>query len=255
MTEHTKTACLVIIGNEILTGRTQDVNLAYIGKKLLQKGIKLMHARVICDIEADIVGTINDVRKTYDYVFTTGGIGPTHDDITADCIAKAFGVGIDVNEEARQILIRHYKGAEHLNEGRMRMTRIPFGATLIANPVSSAPGFKLENVYVMAGVPSVMQGMLDGIVTKLQGGPPIVSRTVSSLVPESIIAKELGEIATKYPKLDIGSYPYFRPGGFGLSLVIRGTDEAEISAATQDLCLLLKRHGGDPTVLVEETFP
>ncbi len=248
MAEGSKTACAIIIGNEILTGRTQDVNLGYIGKKLLAKGIRLMHARVICDIEADIVATVNDVRAKYDYVFTTGGIGPTHDDITADCIAKAFGVDIEVNEEARRILIKHYKGAEHLNEGRLRMARIPKGASLIPNPVSSAPGFCMGNVYVLAGVPSVMQGMLDGVVAKLQGGPPIISRTVSSLVPESIIAKELGEIAAKYPDLDIGSYPYYRPGGFGLSLVIRGREESAISAATQDLCLLLRHHGGDPAV-------
>ncbi|MDX1922176.1 MAG: molybdopterin-binding protein [Alphaproteobacteria bacterium] len=248
MAEHTKTACVVIIGNEILTGRTQDVNLNYIGKKLMQKGIKLMQARVISDIEGDIIKTVNEVRAAYDYVFTTGGIGPTHDDITADCVARAFGVSIDVNEDARQILIAHYKGVEHLNEGRLRMARIPEGASLIPNPVSSAPGFCLGNVYVMAGVPSVMQAMLDGVLSKLQGGPAIKSWTITSLVPESVIAKELGEIAAKYPDLDIGSYPYFRAGGFGLSLVVRGQEESVISAATQDLCLLIKRHGGEPTV-------
>ena len=255
MTTQTKTACVVIIGNEILTGRTQDSNLGHIGRKLLDKGIRLMEARVIPDIEAVIVDTINELREKFDVVFTTGGIGPTHDDITADSIAKAFGVKNVLNPQARQRLVAYYKGEENLNPGRLRMAHIPEGASLIDNPVSTAPGFNIGNVYVMAGIPNVMQAMLDGVLPNLQGGPPIKSRSISCFIGESVIAKDMGEIAAKYPTIDIGSYPYFRAGSFGLSLVIRGLDESVIASAQQDLCLLITRHGGEPIVHLEETSP
>lgn len=255
MSASTKTACVVIIGNEILTGRTQDINLAYIGKKLLEKGIRMMHARVIPDIEQDIIDTINEVRVKYDYIFTTGGIGPTHDDITADSIAKAFGVKNVLNAQARARLLAYYKSEENLNEGRLRMAHIPEGASLIDNPVSTAPGFKIGNVHVMAGIPNVMQAMLDGVLPNLLGGPPIKSRSISCMIGESIIAKEMGEIAQKYPNVDIGSYPYFRMGSYGLSLVIRGVDATAMDGAQRDLCLLITRHGGEPIVQLEETSP
>ena len=251
MNSQTKTACVIIIGNEILTGRTQDSNLGHIGKKLLEKGIRLMHARVIPDIEQDIVDTINEVRKKYDVVFTTGGIGPTHDDITADSIAKAFGVKNVLNEQAKARLVAYYKGEENLNPGRLRMAHIPEGASLIDNPVSTAPGFNIGNVYVMAGIPNVMQAMLDGVLPNLQGGAAIKSRSIGCFIGESVIAKEMGEIATKYPTIDIGSYPYFRAGSFGLSLVIRGSDMALMDAAQADLCSLITRHGGEPVVQAE----
>ncbi len=255
MNIQTKTACVVIIGNEILTGRTQDANLGHIGKKLMEKGIRLMEARVIQDIERDIVDTINEVRKKYDYIFTTGGIGPTHDDITADSIAKAFGVKNVLNMQARERLVAYYKGEENLNAGRLRMAQVPEGASLIDNPVSSAPGFTIGNVHVMAGIPHVMQAMLDSVLPNLQGGQPIKSRSISCVIGESIIAKEMGEIAAKYPTIDIGSYPYFRIGGYGLSLVIRGVDEAAMDAAQRDLCLLITRHGGEPIVHQEGMSP
>ncbi len=248
MTIKAKTACVIIIGNEILTGRTQDTNLEYIGKKLMEKGIRLRHARIIPDNEQDIVDTINEARKAYDLVITTGGIGPTHDDITSDSIAKAFGVKKVLNAQARARLLAHYKTEENLNESRLRMAHLPQGAGLIDNPVSAAPGFQIENVFVLAGVPSVMRAMLDGILPHVQGGVPIKSRTIGCFIGEGVIASEMSEIAKKYPRLEIGSYPYFRASGFGLSLVIRGEagDEAEMDAAQEDLCLLIRSHGGDP---------
>lgn len=243
-----KTACVIIIGNEILTGRTQDANLAYIGKSLMDVGIKLFQARVIPDIEDEIIKTINECRKAYDYVFTTGGIGPTHDDITAECVAKAFGRPFGLNKEAYSRLIKHYGGEEHINEGRRRMALMPEGVGLINNPVSTAPGFFIENVYVMAGVPKIAQAMMDGIIPTLQGGPPIKSRTVNCLVPESKIAAELRAIAEKFSDLDIGSYPYFRLGGFGLSLVVRGSDMPRVDAAIEALCALISAHGDSPVL-------
>lgn len=244
-----KTACVVIIGNEILTGRTQDINLNHIGQKMMAAGIALRHACVVPDTEADIVAAINDVRKRYDYVFTTGGIGPTHDDITAASIAAAFGVKLLLHPEARARLLRHYGSEEHLNEARLRMAMIPEGATLIDNPVSTAPGFKMENVYVMAGVPRIMQAMLEGFLPTLQGGPPILSRTIGCSLAESIIAKELGNLAGRYPQLDVGSYPYFKPGGYGLSLVLRGSDVPALDQATQELFGILQGMNGNPVRL------
>lgn len=247
-----KTAAALIIGNEILTGRTQDANLGYIGKKLMTVGVRLAHARIVPDSENEIVAHVNDVRVHYDYVFTTGGIGPTHDDITAGCVAKAFGVALELNKEAKARLVRHYGGEEHLNEARLRMAMIPAGAKLIDNPVSAAPGFLIENVYVLAGVPRIAQAMIDGILLGLHGGPPIRSRSIGCFVAESMLAKDLGLLAERYADLDIGSYPYFRPGGFGLSLVIRGTDVPRLDAAAAELCGIIKKLGGEPVLLNED---
>jgi molybdenum cofactor synthesis domain-containing protein len=239
------TACLLIIGNEILSGRTQDANLAYIAKGLNEVGVQLTEARVIPDIEKTIIDTVNEVRAKFDYVFTTGGIGPTHDDITSECVAKAFGVPWTLHPDAHAIFLAHYKPGE-LNEARLRMAHTPAGATLIANPVSRAPGFRMENVFVFAGIPRVMQAMFDGVKHQLVGGKPVLSRTVSCHLAEGVIAKGLGEIQGRYPKLDIGSYPFYRRGEFGTSLVLRGRDMAELAAATSEVIELVRALGGTP---------
>jgi molybdenum cofactor synthesis domain-containing protein len=248
-----KTACVIIIGNEILTGRTQDVNLGHIGKQMLEAGIKLAHARVIPDIPEDIVRNVQECSKAYTYVFTTGGIGPTHDDITAENVAKAFGVPLLLNPEARARLLRHYGSEDQLTEPRLRMAMIPQGAKLIDNPVSTAPGFNIGNVYVMAGVPRIMQAMLDGIVPTLAGGPPIRTRSIGCFLPESQIAPGLTKVAEEFSDLEIGSYPYFRPGGFGLSLVVRGTDTKRLDQAVAALGALIESLGGSPVLGIDET--
>jgi molybdenum cofactor synthesis domain-containing protein len=239
------TACVLIIGNEILSGRTQDANLAYIATGLNEVGVTLREARVIPDIAEVIIATVNEVRAKYDYVFTTGGIGPTHDDITSECIARAFGVPWTLHPEAHKIFLAQYK-PEDLNEARLRMAHTPEGATLIPNPVSRAPGFRMGNVFVMAGVPRVMQGMFDGVKHQLKGGRPMLSRTVSCHLPEGIIAKGLGEIQQRYSDLDIGSYPFYRRGAFGTSLVLRGRDADRLAAATREVAAMVRGLGGDP---------
>lgn len=246
------TACVLIIGNEILTGRTQDTNLGHIGKKMMEAGIYLRHARTVVDVEEDIVANVNELRRKYTYVFTSGGIGPTHDDITAASMAKAFGVPLILNAEARARLLRHYGSEEQLTPARLRMAMTPEGATLIDNPVSAAPGFKMENVYVMAGVPRIMQAMLDGILPSLQGGPPILTRTIGCSIAESAIALELEALANSFPDLEIGSYPYFRPGGYGLSLVIRGKDAQIMDQAEAQLFALLQRLEASPVRLDDQ---
>ena len=239
------TACVLIIGNEILSGRTQDTNLAYIATGLNEVGVTLREARVIPDIAEVIIATVNEMRAKYDYVFTTGGIGPTHDDITSECVAKAFGVKWTLHPEAHKIFLDHYKPGD-LNEARLRMAHTPEGAALIRNPVSRAPGFRMGNVFVMAGIPRVMQGMFDSIKHDLQGGRPMLSRTVSCHLPEGIIAKGLGEIQSRYADLDIGSYPFYRRGEFGTSLVLRGRDPALLAAGTEEVVALVRGLGGDP---------
>ncbi|HYM33628.1 MAG TPA: molybdopterin-binding protein [Candidatus Cybelea sp.] len=241
------TACMIVIGNEILSGRTQDANLAWIAVRLNDLGVRLMEARVIPDVEQVIVDTINDVRRRFDYVFTSGGIGPTHDDITADCVAKAFGVGIGVHPEAKRILEAHYiQQKSEFNEARMRMARVPFGGTLIENPVSKAPGFRMENVFVMAGIPAVMRAMFESIRHELVGGAKVLSRTVSSFLPEGKFAAGLGALQVRYPDLDIGSYPFYRQGKPGASIVIRGTEAPMLSEATDELRALIVELGGEP---------
>lgn len=239
------TAAAIIIGNEILSGRTQDVNLAFLAKSLNEIGIRLMEARVVPDIEAEIIAAVNGLRVRFDYVFTTGGIGPTHDDITAECVAKAFGVPLIRHPEAERRLRAHYE-PDKLNEARLRMANTPEGATLIDNPVSIAPGFQIGNVFVLAGVPSIMQAMFDGIKGRLSGGAPVRSISVPAFIAEGTIAKGLGELQARYADIDIGSYPFFRTGRFGTTLVLRGTDEARLAAAAEELRALIRSLGAEP---------
>ncbi len=239
------TAAVLIIGNEILSGRTQDVNLAYLGSQLNAVGIRLREARVVADEEDEIVRAVNECRARYDYVFTTGGIGPTHDDITAACVAKAFGLPLVRNPEAVAVLERHYPPGQ-LNEARLRMASTPLGATLIANPVSAAPGFQIDNVFVMAGVPSIMRAMFDGLKHRLAGGAPMLSATVVTDLGEGVIAKDLAALQGRYGDVEIGSYPWFRAGRFGTSLVLRGTDAARLAAAAEEVRALIRALGGEP---------
>ncbi len=238
------TACLLVIGNEILSGRTQDANLAYLGNRLNTLGIRLMEARVIPDTEAVIVETLNQVRARFDYVFTTGGIGPTHDDITAECVAKAFGVPLIQNPEARAILERHYASGD-LNEARLRMANTPEGATLIENPVSHAPGFRMDNVFVMAGIPVIMQVMIESVAHGLTGGAPLISRSMTVGVPEGALAKGLGALQDKHPEVEMGSYPFNRRGNLGVRLVLRSTEAGRLDAAAQELDNLIATLGAD----------
>ncbi|MDE2165317.1 MAG: competence/damage-inducible protein A [Alphaproteobacteria bacterium] len=242
------TACVLVIGNEILSGRTQDTNLAYIAQGLAQVGVVLKEARVIPDVCDAIAATVNELRARYDYVFTTGGIGPTHDDITAESVAKAFGVRNILNPEALAIFQAVFK-PEDLNEARLRMCHTPEGAELIPNPVSRAPGFRKDNVYVMAGIPRVMQAMFDGVKLTLKGGPPVLSRTVGCNLPEGTVAQGLGAIQDRYRDLDIGSYPAFRRGGgFWVSLVLRGRNPSRLEAAAGEVAAMVRDLGGHPTL-------
>jgi molybdenum cofactor synthesis domain-containing protein len=239
------TAAVLVIGNEILSGRTKDANLAYLAEQLNALGVRLREARVIADVSEEIVRAVNELRGRYDYVFTTGGIGPTHDDITSESVAKAFGVRLVKNPEAVAILERMYEPGQ-LNEARLRMAHTPEGAGLIRNPVSGAPGFRIGNVFVLAGVPSIMRAMFDGLKHGLAGGPPMLSRTVAAYIGEGIIAKDLGALQDRYPELEIGSYPFFRQGRFGTSLVLRGTEAAMIDQAAAELGRIIGGHGAEP---------
>ena len=241
-------ASMIVIGSEILSGRTQDSNLNTLARGLNDVGIVLSEARIVADAEAAIMAAVNELRFRYDYVFTTGGIGPTHDDITAQCVAKAFGVPLIVNAEARALLEAHYQATgRELNVARLRMAQTPKGASLITNPISTAPGFRIENVFVLAGVPVVMQAMLDGLKPGLVGGRRMLSRSVGSLVGEGIVARGLAALQDKYPALEIGSYPFYRPGGVsGTNIVIRHTDAALIDAAMLDAAELIRSYGGEP---------
>ena len=241
------TASLVIIGNEVLSGRTKDANLAYLGAQLAEMGIRMMEVRIVPDIEASIVEAVNALRARYSYVFTTGGIGPTHDDITSACIARAFGVKLIRHPEAMAVLAAHYAatGAE-FNDARKKMAEVPEGAALVENPVSKAPGFRIGNVYVFAGIPRIMQAMFDSVRGELTTGAPIASRTVSCRLGEGTLAQGLGAIQARHPDIDIGSYPYFAGGGFGVSLVLRGTDEATLDMAADEVRALIRSLGGEP---------
>ncbi|MEZ5668807.1 MAG: molybdopterin-binding protein [Alphaproteobacteria bacterium] len=243
----TVTACLLIIGNEILSGRTHDANLPYVAAGLNDVGVRLLEVRVIPDVKQTIVETVNAVRASYDYVFTTGGIGPTHDDITADSVAAAFGVAIERNGEARRRLESYYATTTiELNEARLKMADIPVGAELIENPVSGAPGFRLENVYVMAGVPRIMQAMFDSIKHTLKGGSPMLSRTVVAPIGEGAIAAGLGAIQEAHPSVEIGSYPFYGGGRFGTSLISRGTDAAALDRVAEAIRALVRGLGVEP---------
>jgi molybdenum cofactor synthesis domain-containing protein len=239
------TAAVLIIGNEILSGRTQDSNLGWIAGRLVERGIRLAEARVIPDIEGEIVAAAQALSARYSYVFTTGGIGPTHDDITAEAIAKAFGKPVIIDPEAASRLERHY-GPGNVTPARLRMARVPEGATLIDNPISAAPGFRIGNVFVMAGVPAIMRAMFDGIAPSLSGGSPIQQRAVACRIPESVLAERLGAIQARHPDIDIGSYPWFRQGNAGVSLVARGTDPAALDAVVVEIARMIEELGGTP---------
>jgi molybdenum cofactor synthesis domain-containing protein len=239
------TACVLIIGNEILSGRTQDANLSFLSRGLNEVGIRVREARVIADDPDAIVTTLNAVRRTFDYVFTTGGIGPTHDDITAQSVADAFGVPLILHPEAKRLLETHYPPG-HLNEARLRMAMVPEGAALLPNPISRAPGFQIGNVFVLPGVPSIMQGIFEQLKHRLRGGEKVLTRSVSCHLAEGTLARDLGDLQARFPDLEIGSYPYFRRGDFGVTLVLRGTDKARLAHAMDQLKMLIHRMGGDP---------
>ncbi|MBY5935393.1 competence/damage-inducible protein A [Tateyamaria omphalii] len=230
------TAAMLVIGDEILSGRTRDANMHYLAGQLTDHGIDLKEVRVVSDDPDAIIAATRALSGTYDSVFTSGGIGPTHDDITADCIAAAFDTHIDIRDDARAILAEHYaKSGTELNAARLRMARIPDGAELIENPVSAAPGFTIRNVHVMAGVPSVFQAMVASILPTLTGGAPLISKTIRIERGEGDIAGPLGDIATAHPDLSIGSYPFQKDGRYGANVVIRGTNGAEVDAALTKL--------------------
>ena len=230
------TAAMIVIGDEILSGRTRDANMHHLACELTKVGIDLMEVRVVSDDQAAIVGAVRDLSDRYDSVFTSGGIGPTHDDITADCVAEAFGRSIDVRDDARDLLVAHWeaRGVE-VNEARLRMARIPAGARLIDNPVSIAPGFTIENVHVMAGVPAVFEAMVATVLPTLTGGTPLMSQNLRIERGEGEIAGPLAALAERYPDLSIGSYPYQRDGVYGANIVIRGTDGARVDSAMSEL--------------------
>jgi molybdenum cofactor synthesis domain-containing protein len=228
MTDQESTACVLIIGNEILSGKTQDVNIQFLGQSLARLGIRLVEARVIRDEPETIAAVLNACRREYTYVFTTGGIGPTHDDLTAESVAKAFGVELVLDEEAARRLGR---GSRDLNAARLKMAMIPQGASLIDNPISQAPGFTIGNVYVMAGIPAIARAMFGAIEHELSGGDPILSESVDIYAREGDIAAPLDAIAGRHPEVEIGSYPFARDGRFGASIVVRGTKPASIEAA------------------------
>ena len=237
MTSAQPTAAVLLIGDEILSGRTKDKNLGFIADYMTALGIDLREARLVPDVEDEIVAALNALRQRYTYVFTTGGIGPTHDDITADAVARAFGVPCEHDPRAVEILLAYFKEmGREANEARMRMARMPRGASLIENPVSRAPGFQMGNVFVMAGVPKIMNAMMEDVATRLTRGVPMTSKTVEFRGGEGDAAKPLGEIQKAYPSVVIGSYPFQAPDGFATNLVLRSRDEATLEQAYGDVC-------------------
>jgi len=239
------TAALLVIGNEVLSGRTQDANLKFLGENLNAIGIQIREARVVPDLEDEIVDALNALRARYDYVFTTGGIGPTHDDITSAAIAKAFGRKLTRQPEAEALLRAHYK-PEDVTEARLKMSEMPDGATLIENPVSKAPGYRVENVIVMAGIPRIMQGMFEGFRHTLQGGRTVGSRSITVSIPEGVAAKPLGAIQEDFPDVEIGSYPFVRNGKVGTCLVARAPDTARLDAAADAIRAMVRDLGEEP---------
>ena len=243
------TACVLIIGNEILSGRTADVNLAHIAQRLTECGIKLAEARVIPDIEDEIVAAVNACRARYDYIFTTGGIGPTHDDITAECIAKAFGVALEQNPAALAILEEQYRERNiELNDARKRMANTPAGSELVHNKISGAPGFRTGNVFVLAGVPQIMQAMLEAALETISGGTPTRSRTVVAYLSEGALAGPLKALQADYADIDMGSYPFYRVGHFGSNLVLRGANTDRLEEAVGRLMTVIDDLGGEPVL-------
>ena len=235
-TKNKTSVAILIIGNEILSGRTKDLNGNYLAVKLLNLGISVHQIRIVPDEKKEIVGALNALKIKYTYVFTSGGIGPTHDDITADSVAEAFSVPLLLNEKAREMLASHYaNGKDDLNKARLRMARIPAGATLIDNPISKAPGFRIGNVFVLAGVPRIFQAMADSILTNLDSGDPIISKTITISKPEGTIAEKLAEIASSFPEVSIGSYPFNINGDLGTNLVVMHEDAALIRKVVAQL--------------------
>ena len=240
------TAALIVIGNEVLSGRTQDANLRYLATRLGEIGIPLREARVIPDVAEVIIATVNELRARFDHVFTTGGIGPTHDDITSECVAAAFGLPWEPHPEAWAKMDASYKPGE-FNAARQRMATMPRGATLIETTVTVAPGFSIGNVHVMAGVPRVMQAQFESLAPRLRGGRPVVSRAVhAAKLPEGRIAEGLAAIQARFPALDIGSYPYYRESGSGVAIVAKGTDPAMAERAIAEVTALMTALGGLP---------
>ena len=243
----TWTAALVVIGDEILSGRTQDKNVAQVATWLNDQGIRLAEVRIVPDDIARIGETVNALRAAHDYVFTTGGIGPTHDDITVDAMAAAFGVPVIVHPEARRVLEDYYRDRPGgLTEARLRMARVPEGAELIPNPTSGAPGVRIGNVFIMAGVPYIAASMLEALTGKLEGGRPIVSVTIGARAPESDVADLLRETEAAHPGVSIGSYPFFRDGQYGANFVIRSEFAEAAREAGEDLAERLRAVGFDP---------
>ncbi|HWN37791.1 MAG TPA: molybdopterin-binding protein [Gammaproteobacteria bacterium] len=240
------TACVLIIGNEILSGKTQDTNLQFLGFELAKLGIRLAEARVVRDEPAAIIRHLNEARREFTYVFTTGGIGPTHDDITAECVAQAFGVPLELNDDAVDRLKR---GGRPLNEARLKMARVPRGAELVENPVSNAPGFRVENVFVFAGIPSIARAMFASAIPMLVQAPPILSAGVDAYLRESDFAEALEAIQHRHPTVEIGSYPFNRDGRFGATLVSRGTDRALLAKVVEEIVAAMTKLGGETHVL------
>ena len=232
-------AGIIIIGNEILSGRTKDLNTSKLSKWLNSIGIKVIETRTIPDIEEKIISTINELKEKFDYVFTTGGIGPTHDDITSESVSKAFNLKYEIHKEAYKILEKYY-GTDEFNEGRQRMSWMPSKANLILNPASGAPGFYVENVFCLPGVPSILESMLLNLNNKLIGGEPILSKTISLTTLESEIAKPLKHVQEKNSEVDIGSYPFFRKGKIGVSIVITSREQSKIDKCNSQILELIK---------------
>ncbi|MFN4154021.1 MAG: competence/damage-inducible protein A [Paracoccaceae bacterium] len=233
------TAAMLVIGDEILSGRTRDSNMHYLAGELTRHGIRLMEVRVVADDHGTIAAAVNALREAHDHVFTSGGIGPTHDDITADAIAAAFGVGITQRADAMALLAAHYERSKlEFNEARQRMARIPDGAALIDNPVSIAPGFTIGNVHVMAGVPNIFQAMVASVMPTLTGGEPLLSQSLRVNRGEGEVAGPFGALAQEFPDLSMGSYPFIQNGAHGTNLVIRGTDAGQIGRAMTKLAAL-----------------
>ena len=244
------TAAVLIIGDEILSGRTQDTNLNAIARQLALYGVDLCEARVVGDDKADIVAAVNAMRERYDYVITTGGIGPTHDDITAECVAEAFSVELYEHPQILELLTARW--GDQLNAARRRMARVPVGGTLVRNPVQGPPGFQIGNVFVLAGVPLIMRGMMEDVVTRLRTGKVVISRTVRvEGAGEGVIAAPLEALAKAHPNLALGSYPFFGEGGYGSQLVVRGRDEAEVTATVDALMDALKDIGAKSVARLE----
>ncbi|BBI20052.1 competence/damage-inducible protein A [Qipengyuania flava] len=248
MTERIYTAGLVVIGDEILSGRTHDKNIAQIASWLQVQGIRLSEVRVVPDVIERIVEAVNALREGYDYLFTTGGIGPTHDDITVDAVAAALGVEVVIHPDARAILEKYYADKPGgLNEARLRMARVPEGAELIPNRMSGAPGIKLGNIHLMAGVPHITAGMLDALTGTLEGGLPLLAETIGCWTPESEVADILRQVETAHENCQIGSYPFFREGRVGANFVVRSTSRDELRSCVDSLCDGLATAGFDFT--------